>query len=55
MQTKNNYSKATVEDAIEFLWKYHGIAVGSNEYLWDTDKTIQEAIKLGWKISFGDF
>jgi hypothetical protein len=49
---KTFYSRAMIEDAAEFLWVNYGIAVDSSEYRWDDDKTIEEAVKKGWKFHF---
>jgi hypothetical protein len=55
VETKSFYSKAMIEDCIDFLWKHHGIAVGTQDFMWNNDKVIEEAIKLGYNVSFGDF
>jgi hypothetical protein len=49
---KSTYSRAMIEDAEDFLWKNFGISVGTPEYRWTKDKTIEEATKNGWKFRF---
>lgn len=34
-----------VEDASDYLWKNFGISVGTPDYMWSKDQTIEEATK----------
>jgi len=49
---RNYLSRAMVEDASDYLWKNFGISVGTPDYMWSKDQTIEEATKKGWKFSF---
>jgi hypothetical protein len=48
---RNYYSKAMLDEASDFLWKNYGIPVGTQDYRWDNDRLIVEAVKKGWKFS----
>lgn len=40
-----------LDEASDFLWKNYGIPVGTQDYRWDNDRLIVEAVKKGWKFS----